>query len=210
MPPVPPKPATKAQEEDIEASSTSHYLGSYKGLDDEKRRLKLTIFPLDITHHHSLTRGTFKSLVSSLIDAGSPMAAWMSAFLTATFSKVESLDEGVSGDTVKLDLHDPLTVWYVIDCAVNPSRWSFAAPDDDLEDIRIETAGQWTRGMMVIDRRPRKKRDAKPEEEEVREGATGDGGSWLINGRGNRVKRCVGSGSEKSFGETLVKTILGC
>lgn len=206
MPPVPPKPAAMVQEQG--ASPPPPYLASYKDMDKEPRRLKLTLFPLDVTHRHCITRGTFNSIISPLLSTNSTMAEWINAFLSSTFAKVESQSRDASGDSVKIDLHDPLTIWYLIDYAANPERWKFAAPDDDLEDIRVETAGQWTRGMMVLDRRTRKKRQAIPGEEDPKEGAAGDGGSWLVENWGNRVKRCVGSGSEKEFGEIMLKRIL--
>jgi len=76
------------------------------------------------------------------------------------------------------------------------------------EDIRVETAGQWTRGMHIIDRRNRKK--AGVSEQVKSPGAvdisnpfedlaianaddagddTGDNGSWLNPAKGNRVNR---------------------
>lgn len=61
----------------------------------------------DITERHVLTRGTFNSIVGPQLDAGSPLAEWMTAFLGSTFAKMESLTPGVSGDVVGLALHDP-------------------------------------------------------------------------------------------------------
>jgi hypothetical protein len=115
------------------------------------RPLKLTLFPLDVTTPHTLQRSHLSAKLDPLIKAGSPLAEWTSAFVHKTFEKIESLtrkqvDPG-------LELHDPLPIWYMLTRSA-PS-WMLApkAP----EDIRIETAGQWTRGMHVIDRRNRKK-----------------------------------------------------
>ncbi|KAH0251582.1 nucleoside hydrolase, partial [Aureobasidium melanogenum] len=74
------------------------------------RQLKLTVFPLDITTPHKITRGQVKQTIQPLIEAGSPLAEWTAAFLNSTFDKVESLMEGISGDSVGLELHDPLCI----------------------------------------------------------------------------------------------------
>ena len=78
------------------------------------------------------------------------------------------------------------------------SKWHF----NDDEDIRVETSGQWTRGMCVVDRRRRRKR----EDENVGEMA-GDTGNWLSNKAGNRIGRCVGSPGQDKFGEYMLERI---
>lgn len=160
------------------------------------RPLKLTMFPLDITHLHVITRGQFGSTVKPLLEAGSPLAAWVSAFLSSTFAKVESLQEGVSGDSVALELHDPLCIWYAM----------YAHPDWEIStsDIRIETTGQWTRGMCVVDRRNRKRRTDDHEGE-----IPSDTGNWLSVKAGNRVGRCVQSPGPDLFAPLLLRRIFG-
>lgn len=162
------------------------------------RRLKVTLFPLDITSKHSLTRGTFRTAISPLLAASSPLATWTSAWLESTFRKVESLQDKVSGDAVGLELHDPLTLWYCI----SPSNPAWQLSVD--EDIRVETSGQWTRGMCVIDQRNRKKR----EDESLAE-VSGDHGNWLSGGAGNRLRRCVGTPGEEAFARTLLGSVFG-
>ncbi|KAK4507703.1 hypothetical protein PRZ48_001438 [Zasmidium cellare] len=160
------------------------------------RQLKITIFPLDITHRHSLSRGAFRKTLSPLLAQNSPLAEWVSAFMTSTFNKVESLQRDVSGDEVELDLHDPLCIWYCM--GLNPAEWKIIED----EDLRVETAGQWTRGMCVVDRRTRKKREDDGEGE-----VPGDTGNWLGRKSGNRLRRCVGSPGEDLFGGLLLKRI---
>jgi hypothetical protein len=46
-------------------------------------------------------------------EAGSPIAEWAFAFLSATFAKIESLEDVADGHNVALSLHDPLCIWYV-------------------------------------------------------------------------------------------------
>ncbi|KAK5168036.1 uncharacterized protein LTR77_006604 [Saxophila tyrrhenica] len=191
MPPIPPAPPGQP-----EGQHPPPHLSPYpKKL---SRQLNLTLFPLDITERHSLTRGEFRSTINPHLDARSPMAEWMAAFMSATFEKVESLHPSISGDEVALALHDPLCVWYCM--AASDPKWAVQKN----EDIRVEVAGQWTRGMCVVDRRDRKKR-ADGDEGEV----AGDTGDWLRGGAGNRVGRCVGSPGEKTFGGWLLGRVMG-
>ena len=96
------------------------------------------------------------------------------------------------------------------------------------EDIRVETAGQWTRGMHIIDRRNRKKGGvseqvkipgavdisnpmdnlaiATPYEESD---APGDNGGWLSLAKGNRINRIVSSPGEAAFGPYLLERVFG-
>jgi inosine-uridine nucleoside N-ribohydrolase len=191
MPPTPPAP-TGAQA----TEAPPPYLAEYPS--KLSRRLKVTLFPLDITSKHSLTRGTFRKATAPLIAIESPLATWTSAWLESTFRKVESLQDKLTGDAVGLELHDPLTVWYCID-QDNP-KWKLNVD----EDIRVETSGQWTRGMCVIDQRSRRKRTDESLEE-----ISGDHGNWLSGGAGNRLRRCVGTPGSEAFAETLLKSVFG-
>lgn len=192
MPPVAPAPASQQNDQ-----APPPYLADYP--DHLSRQLKVTLFPLDITERHELSRGLFRTISEPLISAGSPLAEWATAFLTSTFNKVESLQQDLSGDAVGLHLHDPLCVWYCM--AGELSKWQIL----ENEDLRVETSGQWTRGMCVVDRRTRKKRPEGDEGERP-----GDSGNWLSLRGGNRLQRCIGtpqtSGAE-NFGEFLVKRV---
>lgn len=206
MPPIPPKPAEQVQKHGSDPPPP--FLGPYPDLKDYDRRLNLTIVPLDITEKHPLTRGNFKACVNKHIEAGSPMAEWISAFLTSTFAKIGSLDSEAQGDDLALGLHDPLTVFYVLthpQTSASPAEWEFSVKEgENHEDIRVETSGQWTRGMMVVDRRARQKIE-RPDDGEV----IGDSGNWLSSRHGNRVRRAVASGKEQEFGTMLFERILG-
>jgi len=122
-----------------------------------------------------------------------------------------------------LEMHDPLCVFYMM--TRNSPSWNLAphAP----EDIRVETAGQWTRGMHVVDRRRRKKGGnveqvmspgaaviSNPMENlqvggEVvpAEEAPGDGDGWLSVTKGNRINRIVGSPGEDMAGPYLISRV---
>ena len=191
MPPVPPAPTGQK-----EGLPPPPFLSAYP--DGLSRRLRVTLFPLDITEKHVLTRGEFKAHVEPQLAAKSPLADWTAAFMKATFDKVEDLHPEVSGDAVGLHLHDPLCVWYCMDDS-NP-KWKITGG----EDIRVETSGQWTRGMCVVDRRSRKRKDDDDDTD-----VPGDTDGWLTGGSGNRLHRCIGSPGENTFGGLLLKRVFG-
>lgn len=191
MPPVPPAPLGQK-----EGLPPPPFLSPYP--EHLSRRLKVTLFPLDITETHMLTRGEFKASLEPQLAAGSPLAEWGTAFMNATFEKVESLHPEVMGDAVGLQLHDPLCVWYCMDDS-NP-EWKLV----EGEDIRVETSGQWTRGMCVVDRRNRKRKEDDDESE-----VPGDTDGWITGGNGNRLNRCIGSPGPDIFGRLMLKKVFG-
>ena len=137
-PPVMPSKGADAPLPDYPPSST---------LGDD--RLSIVHFPLDITAPHALTRGDVTAAAADLVKRGSPLPEWVSAFLEATFKKTESLYHGHGGNATSMALHDIVTVWYAVDRA--SAGWVV----DGGVDVRVETQGQWTRGMHVVDRRSR-------------------------------------------------------
>jgi hypothetical protein len=96
-------------------------------------------------------------------------------------------------------MHDPLTIWYA--STADDARWKFVT-----EDVRVETAGQWTRGACIVDRRGRVVTEGKGE---VLEDVVGDADGWLDSRRGNRVERCVESLGTEAFAPYLLKTVFG-
>lgn len=111
-------------------------------------------------------------------------------------------------------LHDPACIWYAMDFDNNHNepnpqedKWTVTPP----EDIRIETQGQWTRGMCVIDRRDRKMLLTDDHGEGA--GGTGivetDHGGWLSKGKGNRVRRCVGTPGDRELARVMLEGIFG-
>ncbi|EGY21666.1 hypothetical protein VD0002_g9967 [Verticillium dahliae] len=176
------------------------------------RKLKLTLFPLDITTPHLLNKNYFTARVKPFVDAGSPLAVWVNHFLSGTFNKIDSLVG--DGNEPGLSLHDPLTIWYAI--TQSDARWK-GTPQ--LEDIRIETSGQWTRGMHVVDRRTRAKVGEAAVELELGASTTddvdvltladapGDDDGWLNVTKGNRINRIIASPGEDAFAEYLMKRV---
>lgn len=139
-----------------------------------------------------------------MTTAGSPLAEWLSIILGHSFATLDALHPGHDGDKAALSLHDPLCVWYALTSEVSPTQqrsgWQPSAGSP--EDIRIETTGQWTRGMCVVDRRSRKRRD----DDLV---SISDNGHWLSNLSGNRVQRMVSSPGAEVFGGDMLDRIFG-
>jgi inosine-uridine nucleoside N-ribohydrolase len=211
MPPVPPKMST---------------LPPYP--EKLSRPLNLTLFPLDITTAHLLTKSMFDAKVIPLIEAGSPLAEWTSVFMGKTFEKINSLSRQQSDPG--LSLHDPLCIWYML----TRSAPSWMISPKGPEDIRVETGGQWTRGMHVVDRRNRRKAGITADPQIKSPGAmdinnpmekvvVGDGGGddgegdvvagdeygWLSMRKGNRINRMVSSPGEDAFGHYLLERVFG-
>ncbi|PNS18985.1 hypothetical protein CAC42_6080 [Sphaceloma murrayae] len=199
MPPVPPDATGQVTD-----SSTPPHLADYPP--SLPKQLPITLFPLDITSQHTLSKGRFDTVVEKLKAQGSPLAAWVDAFVSSTFRKVESLRGEIEGET-SLEMHDPLCVWYCIDG--HRPGWRAIAN----EDLRVETTGQWTRGMCVVDGRNRKRDDPeeKPGSKTADEGGEkgGDHGGWLSASRGNRLGRCVKTSGSDHFAEEMLKRIFG-
>jgi inosine-uridine nucleoside N-ribohydrolase len=160
--------------------------------------LVLKLFPLDITLQHNLSRGDFDHTIAPLLQAGSPLAEWVSAFMAHVFQTLERLHRGHEGASAKLSLHDPVCVWYAL--TADDARWK--ATRTSPEDIRIETVGQWTRGMCVVDRRNRHKVDSEVE-------SHSDHGLWLNSRVGNRIIRMEESPGGDTFGLVLLKKLFG-
>jgi inosine-uridine nucleoside N-ribohydrolase len=215
-----PNPSSTMPPPPLEMSTLPKYP---KGL---SKTLSLTLFPLDITTPHKLHRRELNAKLDPLIADGSPLAEWTSAFVNKTYEKLESLSR--KQDDPGLEMHDPMCVWYML-TRLSPS-WHLApkAP----EDIRVETAGQWTRGMHMVDRRQRKKKGAPPTldqvkspgavdvtdpmenitvvDVEIEEGdAPGDNGGWLDYAKGNRINRIVGTPGEDIAGTYLLQRVFG-
>ena len=199
MPPVPTAAALTAHVSERHSSMLPPYPPK-EALGD--RRLNVILFPLDITTSHVLRRDEFEARTIPLGKQGSPLAEWTGAFVEATFRKMESLYHGYDGMSTSFSLHDPLCIWYALSEESQRALWTI----DRGEDIRVETAGQWTRGMHVIDRRRRKKFDAADARQTKR---SSDTGGWLSPHTGNRLGRCVGTPGESVLATLILDTVYG-
>lgn len=111
---------------------------------------------------------------------------------------------------------------FILTSASHVDQWRLS-PQSPREDIRIETSGQWTRGMCMIDRRSRSRRvetdlqakskgtveAAAPLTPEDLEVIPGDTQNWLAKGKGNAVSRVVGSPNQSGFGTYMLERIFG-
>ena len=167
------------------------------------KRLNVILFPLDLTTDHSLRRTEFTARIEPLLEQGSPLAEWLNAILIPTFKKMELLHLGHDVNEASISLHDPMCIWYAMKRETLSHQWTLSVD----EDIRVETAGQWTRGACVIDRRDRKKTENP---DDTGEGPIkGDTDGWLSSKRGNRLKRCVGTPGKSQLGSFMLDTIFG-
>ncbi|KAI4207461.1 MAG: hypothetical protein LQ349_009845 [Xanthoria aureola] len=174
------------------------------------QRLRVVKFPLDITTRHSLRRDEVLATVEPLRAQGSPLAEWVMAFTEQSFRTTEALNVGFEegGGGTWVSLHDPVVLWYAVATGSGEKEmegWEVVRG----EDIRVETVGQWTRGMCVVDGRDRKKRVEAEAEGEGEEEVEGDMGDWLSGRKGNRVDRCVGTPGDGVLAGVLLRTVFG-
>jgi inosine-uridine nucleoside N-ribohydrolase len=164
------------------------------------RQLRVALLSLDITENHVVSRAQFESHIAGPRKSGSPLAEWLSAFMTPMLDKMEALHVGHSGESASFALHDPLTIWYVL--TRDTSGWEPSPAKPRLEDIRVETSGQWTKGMTLLDRRTRHRRNSDGPVPHDRD-------NWLGSRSGNQILRLRRSGFEQRFGEDMIRAILG-
>jgi inosine-uridine nucleoside N-ribohydrolase len=188
-----PKPASTMPPPSPSKEGSNFQLESYPP--NLSKQLKLTLMSLDITEYHALNRGLFRQLAEPIAKTGSPLAQWMVAFMTYMLDKMEHLSHGQEGDASALALHDPMCIWYIL--TQDHPGW-----EASVQDIRVETAGQWTKGMTLADRRSRKRRDSDGE-------VPHDRGNWLGRDSGNRVRKMVGSPGTDVLGKYMLEKILG-
>ncbi|KAH7114211.1 Inosine/uridine-preferring nucleoside hydrolase domain-containing protein [Dendryphion nanum] len=167
------------------------------------RQLKIKLFPLDITSPHLLPKPLFTQYTAPLAASGSPLANWTTLFVNSTYRKIHSIRPDLDSDTIGLEMHDPLTIWYAL--TANDPLWRFKED----EDIRIETSGQWTRGTCIVDRRGKGIKQEGDAGVDLDAEVTGDAGGWLDGRKGNRVGRCIGTPGETVFAEVLLERLFG-
>ena len=165
------------------------------------KRLKMVLFPLDITEQHATTAADYTSVTDSLVDEGSPLAEWLSHLFLATVKKMQSLNT----EQFAVTLHDPICVWYVLQEPKEASLWEVS----ENQDIRVEVNGQWTKGGCVSDRRDRQKMEELEFDENNLRERTGDEGGWLSHKRGNRVGVCTRTPGTDAFTKTFLDTVFG-
>ncbi|KAG9497542.1 hypothetical protein J7337_010403 [Fusarium musae] len=106
------------------------------------KQLNVTIFPMDLTNSHCITYNTFTETVKPLAEAGSPLSTMAYTFMKGIHDNCDKdciFLEGTNEECITL--HDPVPVWF----ALGRDFWNISAP----KDLRVESLGQWTRGMHV-------------------------------------------------------------
>lgn len=181
------------------------------------RKLDLTLFPLDITSNHSLLETDYldvlreKGHLTVTTDgnthvlaepgSGSPLLEWTQVWLNTTFNTMRTIygydimspEELSKADPVALEMHDPLALYYGI--TSGGDGWQV---ESDV-DIRVETTGEFTRGMTVRDVRKKPKRD---------EPVKNDFGVWLSTSTGNRLNIATKSPYDgPHFGKLLLSIL---
>ncbi|ODQ68122.1 nucleoside hydrolase [Nadsonia fulvescens var. elongata DSM 6958] len=160
------------------------------------KQLKVTLFPLDITHRHGLFEKDYRPYIDKAIAAEEPFAIWASKWLDSTFKTSARLSM-TTFETNHLEMHDPLAMFYAI-TSETLSGWKLQYD----VDIRVETTGQWTRGATIVDKRGR----ARLENDD-----SSDDGNWLGANSGNRCRVCIMSptGFGPQFGIELLDRVFG-
>ncbi|CAG9990785.1 unnamed protein product [Clonostachys byssicola] len=168
------------------------------------RWLELTLAPLDITLPHMMTKSYFEQQIKPHIQAGSPLALWTSSFIMATFDQMTSLQ--ATDKETELSLHDPLTIWYAM--TRDQGVWETTAKP---EDLRVETTGESTRGMHVVDKRNRNIADDGSTltgvSSELTDNILGDDMGWLNPTKGNRINRLIKSPGADLFQEHWMQRV---
>ncbi|KAF4973453.1 hypothetical protein FSARC_278 [Fusarium sarcochroum] len=192
------------------ASQRNSKLGVYP--DKLSSHLRIILAPLDITVPHVMKKSHFEEQVKPHVDAGSPLALWASKFILATYDKMRTLQK--TGKQPDFSLHDPLTIWYAM--TQDDAGWQVTT---EAEDLRVETTGEWTRGMHVIDERNRKTAiDESVSDEDILsqkvnlqdvENMPGDHMGWLNPGKGNRINRLLASPGVDLFSRHLLQRLFG-
>ena len=163
------------------------------------------MFPLDVTMTVWLKQRDLHGPEGQVSEKG-PLSEWVTAFTTPTFERNAGL---MQDEEKRMALHDPLVVWYALtsrptpissDGNEEPPRGGDWVIQKDV-DVRIETTGEWTRGMCVVDRRGRKIVEG--------EDVGSDLGDWLTRSKGNRIDVCTGVGDEDQLAKVLVSRIFG-
>lgn len=110
--------------------------------------VRVTLLPLDITRQHYFTEDEWEGACQ-----GSELAHWIRSICASSFRPVPGNSPGEPGQSRALVSHDALCLWYVLngdETDENDTLFRRVAMD-----LRVETRGEWTKGMCCVDRRPK-------------------------------------------------------
>ncbi|KAK5815248.1 Inosine/uridine-preferring nucleoside hydrolase domain-containing protein [Linnemannia elongata] len=121
---------------------------------DPAKAITLYMLPTDVTHTVSLQATAMKQYVAPL---GTPLSKFSILLLGYLFDLlVQKLNY------TAMNLHDPLCIGFFIDLE-SETDYTQVGWKVQERDIRIETDGRLTRGMLVIDRRIKSTKEAPGE-----------------------------------------------
>ncbi|KAF9111971.1 hypothetical protein BGX27_004192 [Mortierella sp. AM989] len=119
--------------------------------EDPAKVVKLFMLPTDVTNQATIESAVLKDYVT-------PLKTPLSEFATLLFSFLFSLLKARLHYT-SMHLHDPLCIGFFIDLE-NEADITKVGWRVEERDVRIETEGTLTRGMLVVDRRVKSTKDA--------------------------------------------------
>ncbi|KAF9428339.1 hypothetical protein BGZ94_002737 [Podila epigama] len=118
---------------------------------DPAKAIDLFMLPTDVTHQVSLKSSTVRDYVKPL---QTPLSIFTSNLLGFLFDLLNRKLHYTS-----MNLHDPLCIGFFIDIE-NEADIKSVGWTVEQRDIRIETEGVLTRGMLVVDRRKKSTKSA--------------------------------------------------
>jgi inosine-uridine nucleoside N-ribohydrolase len=158
------------------------------------RALKITLLPLDMTRRHWILEAEWREGCRG----GTVVADWLAVLCAHSFRVTPKNAMGEVEPFKGLVLHDALCIWYV----VNRDDPAFGV---ETLDLRVETVGQWTRGMCCVDRRPKAAipAGAKAVSSWV------DPGSWMDDSVGNRVRVLTRTPGRREWAKDICRAVFG-
>ncbi|KAG0224971.1 hypothetical protein BGW42_004734 [Actinomortierella wolfii] len=113
---------------------------------DPSTSIEFYMLPTDVTHRIPLTNTVLKEYITPL---QTPLSIFASNLMGYLFDLLEARLR-----LTKMSLHDPVCIGFFIDLE-READMSAVGWHIEQRDVRIETEGHLTRGMIVVDRRPR-------------------------------------------------------
>ncbi|CAB4483263.1 nucleoside hydrolase [Rhizophagus irregularis] len=105
--------------------------------------LHFTVLPINVSSNVFLSRAVFTKYITSL---NTPLSIFISVFIDHAFKKMQELC-GTNG----LELHDPAAIALAIDM-LSKNTQSYTS---EFVDMKVEYQGIYTRGMAIVDTRPK-------------------------------------------------------
>jgi inosine-uridine nucleoside N-ribohydrolase len=162
------------------------------------KRLELTVLPLDTTTFILLSYGDWHTATSLPAVTDTLLARWCSVFIDRTFETMKHLFTEASVEKLRLSMHDPACIWYLLRDDAD-TRWDIIKE----VDVRMECEGRWTRGTCIVDDRGRQRLAEGLEED------ASDHDGWLSSQRGNRIAWVKGTPGSEAFTRDLLSRVFG-